>query len=272
LAKQLSVLILIALLAAGVAEVEPARANSMAAVSAGGGHTCALTTAGGVMCWGFNAYGQLGNGTSAGPQICVSGPYSYPCSTVPVNVTGLSGGVTSVSAGSQSCAVTSAGGVKCWGGNSNTPMDVTGIGGAVAISAGGNHICVLTNAGGVKCWGYNADGEAGNGTITNTGCLCVLAPGCIGVDQWRCGHLSRRRPHMRRHHERKRQMLGFEYLWTVGNRHVDDRWVQLHSYARRCCWSGERYSGCFRGTGPLVCAYEYTRRKVLGLERVWQFG
>ena len=136
-------------------------------IGAGQHHTCALFANGGVKCWGYNSHGQLGN--SSNNQ-----------STIPVDVTGLSG-VKSLSVGSQhACVITSTNGAKCWGLNSNgsigdnsgsnrnSPVDVIGLtSGVVSISAGGTHTCAVTIAGEAKCWGTNTYGQLGDNSSSN---------------------------------------------------------------------------------------------------------
>jgi len=103
--------------------------RDISAISAGSGlvgesesfvsaHTCAVNTAGGVLCWGNNDDGELGAGGAIDQNI-------------PVEAAGLSAGIS-------------------------------------AIAAGGLHTCALTTAGAVKCWGDNTQGQIGNGTTIDS--------------------------------------------------------------------------------------------------------
>ncbi len=142
-------------------------------IRAGRGHTCAVLDSGALECWGFNDFGNLGDGTQT-------------TRTIPVSVVGLGGAkVTDVTLGVfHSCVLLDSGAVKCMGrglfgslGNgSNTlkvliPVDVQGLSGA-AIDIDGSysegHTCAVISGGGVDCWGYNSHGQLGDGTITNS--------------------------------------------------------------------------------------------------------
>jgi alpha-tubulin suppressor-like RCC1 family protein len=142
---------------------------AVAAISARGDHTCARLVSGGVKCWGSNAFGELGDGTRTARPTAV-------------DVFGLDSGVTAISLGwSHTCALLTAGGVKCWGENiagqlgdgTPTPLRLTPVGvaglatGVVRVSAGDYHTCALLIGGGVKCWGGNGEGQLGDSTRTN---------------------------------------------------------------------------------------------------------
>jgi len=143
----------------------PSLTSGVITVKAGRYHTCAVTTVGGVKCWGNNAFGQLGDGTTT----------ERP---TPVDVSGLTTGVKDLALGRfHSCALMKAGGIRCWGHNDHgqlgdgtkidkpTPVFAQLSGGAKAIIAGEYHTCAITKGGAAQCWGYNADGELGDGSL-----------------------------------------------------------------------------------------------------------
>src|SRR5262249_3357409 len=134
--------------------------TGVTAVSAGRSHTCAVTSAGGIGCWGDGIAGRLGNSSTTGAAIPRAGGAAARCGHPRT-------GVTDVSAGAlHTCAVTSAGGIRCWGsnranqlGNSSTTVSAvpvavcadascaTPLTGVTAVSAGGGHTCAVTSAG-----------------------------------------------------------------------------------------------------------------------------
>lgn len=159
--------------------------SGVASITSGNSHTCAVTTAGGLKCWGLNSSGQLGDN-------------SITTRRIPVDVQGLSAGVAKASAGaSHTCAVTFSGAAKCWGnggygrlgdGSGATrriPGDVAGMASGVAdISAGANHTCATTTSGAAHCWGQGGYRQLGLGTTDNqlTPQLVVgLSSGVLGV-------------------------------------------------------------------------------------------
>lgn len=144
--------------------------SGVAAIITGYQHSCALLTDGSMKCWGYNGYGQIGDGTTTNR-------------TVPTQVSGLtSGGQVTVSGAHHNCVMLTDGAVKCWGYNGygglgdgtfttrKVPIQVSGLiagSGVLALTAGWYHSCALLTGGSMKCWGYNGLGQIGDNTLTN---------------------------------------------------------------------------------------------------------
>ncbi len=140
------------------------RAAAGATAAGGQYHSLVVKSDGTVWAWGYNGYGQLGDGT-------------YTQAFTVVQVSGLTG-VTAVSAGANhSLALRSDGTVWAWGYNgygalgngnntsSNTPVQVSGLTSVSAIAAGDNHSVAMKSDGTVWTWGYNGNGQLGDGGV-----------------------------------------------------------------------------------------------------------
>jgi alpha-tubulin suppressor-like RCC1 family protein len=139
------------------------------AVAAAWNHTCALTQAGEVYCWGRNDYGQLGIAALA--EL-----------TIPTMVSSLPGTAVALDSGGQrTCAVDVQGRVWCWGineydrlgagmlGSIVTPFEVVGLQmKATTVAVGDFHTCALLAMGEVQCWGANSFGQLGDGSLDDS--------------------------------------------------------------------------------------------------------
>jgi alpha-tubulin suppressor-like RCC1 family protein len=143
--------------------------RGVTAITAGADHTCAAMQGGGAMCWGGNAYGDLGIG-------------EYGSAFTATDVVNLTEEVLFLAADGyytdydqaygHTCAALASGQVKCWGVNwgsgdySLSPVIIGGLTGTMlALEAGDTFTCAVTSGGKVKCWGRNDYGQLGDGTM-----------------------------------------------------------------------------------------------------------
>jgi alpha-tubulin suppressor-like RCC1 family protein len=171
-------------IATGWAEVvveqvlSPNPAWSTAEVSLGGTHGCAVH-GGAASCWGWNFFGQLGNGETVDGFEPIAVPISGDESWASV-ATGLY----------HACALTTEGKARCWGSGptgelgtgdesvtgSPVPLPVAGDHTFAKLRAG-THTCGLTPAGALFCWGGGLTGAVGDGTLEPRFSPVEIAPG-----------------------------------------------------------------------------------------------
>ncbi|MGL3150672.1 hypothetical protein ACSS7Z_09955 [Microbacterium sp. A82] len=160
-------------------------------VSAGGSHSVALAEDGTAYAWGYNRYGQLGDGKNTHSNVPVR-------VQIPDGVT-----VTQVSAGNyHSVAVDADGTTYAWGHNgdgqlgddtsadSNVPVQVQMPAGVkfTQVSAGGSHSVALAEDGTAYAWGYNRYGQLGDDTIDDSNVpVRVQIPDGVTVTQVSAG-------------------------------------------------------------------------------------
>ena len=126
-----------------------------------------MLSTGKVECWGDNAFGELGNGTTT--------TFLLPVAVKQITT------ATKLFAGSYGfCALLSTGHLSCWGDNQNgelgngtttssdVPVPVSGLDNVMEVTAGNFDNCALLSTGRVECWGYNGFGQLGNGTTTSS--------------------------------------------------------------------------------------------------------
>lgn len=125
--------------------------SGVADVAVGLRHTCAVVRDRGVVCFGDNHLGQLGPGTptDAAGMVSVSGISPAPTKVVAALV--------------DTCALTAAGTVFCWGAldRAQVPRQAYQVVGfqtpALQLAAGGDRVCALLSDRTVACWrGYQA--------------------------------------------------------------------------------------------------------------------
>lgn len=145
-------------------------------ISVGSNHSCALDVDGSVYCWGFNMFGQIGDGTLENrltPKKIFDGELEEE------KVVKLSSGSNHV------CVITDKDVIYCWGQNEKgqlgngtyenatvpTKIDDSGVLAGkkiVDISSLSGHVCALDDLGYIYCWGDNDSGQLGDGTQENS--------------------------------------------------------------------------------------------------------
>jgi alpha-tubulin suppressor-like RCC1 family protein len=118
--------------------------------------SCAIMSDKTVKCWGYNALGQIGDGTLV-------------TRSTPVKVTGISNAVQGSGGRDGNCIVNTGGQIQCWGNGPNfntgtgAPYTLPGVTDAVEVAVTKYSACYRNTSNRVYCWGRGNDGQLGNG-------------------------------------------------------------------------------------------------------------
>ncbi|HYC51187.1 MAG TPA: Ig-like domain-containing protein [Gemmatimonadaceae bacterium] len=155
-------------------------------------HTCARAANGNAFCWGYNAFGQLGDATVLNAS--GSGGINQPAPRL------VAGGIVFQSLGAgayTTCGISSVPGTPafCWGRNNSgqignqtttgasTPQSVFGGFAWGSISGGTNHTCGVITTGAGYCWGSNGNGELGDDNQPTASSQPVQVAGTLTFDR-----------------------------------------------------------------------------------------
>ncbi len=151
--------------------------QTVKAVGVGRHHTCAVLNDDSLSCWGYNGFGQLGDGTNTDR------------SNLTAVMLGTGRTVKTMTVGrNHICAILDNDSAKCWGSNSlgqlgyggpvyritPTAVDLGTVQTATAASVGNNHTCVIRTGNSLVCWGNNQSGQLGDGTNANSSTPVVV--------------------------------------------------------------------------------------------------
>jgi alpha-tubulin suppressor-like RCC1 family protein len=177
------------------------------AITAGRFHTCCLVSSGKVICWGYNADGQLGIGNAVDVQTAPG------LMSSDLNAVALGRGIDNSTGPAKPAAALWTLAPRFWGAVARlaiitysetrkmhalgalvkfrNPLRLTvsdrrtttlpGVV-ATAVAAGAFHTCALLQGGTVTCWGQNQAGQLGIGNTVSVGNAPDQMGGSMGVD------------------------------------------------------------------------------------------
>ena len=160
-----------------ITPVQIGSATNWAKISAGGSHTLAIKTDGSLWAWGYNYYGQLGDGTNTNRNTPVQ--IGTATNWASISAGNIGGSNSPYRFSAFSTATQTNGSLWSWGQNyygelgdgtntnRNTPEQIGTATNWASISDGGYHATAIQKDGSLWAWGANFDGQLGIGSTTN---------------------------------------------------------------------------------------------------------